>query len=100
MSIQDFTALETTFITIWGEKKNPLQLLTQYNDMKKVSEETVQELSACFMKVYNSIPTEVQPPLGDVQLGYVDSFDNNFTLLLRERRSVSLDAIMRNVIEV
>jgi hypothetical protein len=89
-----------TFITRWGDKKNPLQLLTQYNNMKKVPEEMVQEFSTRFMKVYNSIPVEVQPPPGDAQLRYADSFNNDFSLLLRERRSVNLDAIMSNVIEV
>jgi hypothetical protein len=63
-SIQDFAAFETSFITRWGDKKNPLQLLTQYNNMKRASEETVQEFLARFMRVYNSIPTEVQPPPG------------------------------------
>jgi hypothetical protein len=99
-SIQDFTAFETSFINRWGDKKNPLQLLTQYNNMKKAPEETVQEFSAHFMKVYNSIPAEVQPPPGAAQLRYADSFDNDFTLLLRERRSTNLDAIMSNAIEV
>jgi hypothetical protein len=67
-TIQDFATFEMTFINRWGDKKNPLQLLTQYNNMKKASEETVQEFSACFMKVYNSIPVEVQPPPGATQL--------------------------------
>jgi hypothetical protein len=88
------------FITRWGDKKNPLQLLTQYNNMKKAPEETVQEFSAHFMKVYNSIPAEVQPPPGVTQLRYANSFDNDFSLLLRERRSTNLDAIMSNAIEV
>jgi hypothetical protein len=79
-----------------GRQEEPLQLLMQYNNMKKASEETVQEFSARFMKVYNSIPAEVQPPPGAVQLRYADSFDNDFALLLRERRSTNLDAIMSN----
>jgi hypothetical protein len=85
-SIQDFTAFETSFITRWGDKKNPLQLLTQYNNMKRAPEETVQEFSARFMRVYNSIPTEVQPPPGAAQLRYVDSFDNDFTLLVERKK--------------
>jgi hypothetical protein len=99
-SIQDFTAFETSFITRWGDKKNPLQLLTQYNNMKRASDETVQEFSAHFMRVYNSIPAEVQPPPGAAQLRYADSFDSDFTLLLRERRSANLDAMMSDTIEV
>jgi hypothetical protein len=35
-----------------------------------------------------------------VQLRYADSFDNDFSLLLRERRSANLDAMMSDAIEV
>jgi hypothetical protein len=52
------------------------------------------------MRVYNSIPAEVQPPTGAAQLRYADSFDNDITLLLRERRSTNLDAKMSDAIEV
>ena len=52
------------------------------------------------MRVYNSIPTEVKPPFGAAQLRYVDSFDNDFSLLLRERRSTTLDDMMNDAIEV
>jgi hypothetical protein len=61
-SITDFEAFETSFLAKWGDKKNPLQLLTQYNNMKRSPDETVQEFSARFMKVYNAIPAEVNPP--------------------------------------
>jgi hypothetical protein len=60
----------------------------------------VQEFSARFMKVYNSIPTEVKLPLEAAQLRYVDSFDNDFFFLLRERRSNTLGAMMSDAIEV
>jgi hypothetical protein len=61
-SIPDFAAFETLFLARWGDKKNPLQLLTQYNNIKISPNETVQEFSTRFMKVYNSIPMEVKPP--------------------------------------
>jgi hypothetical protein len=77
-SIPDFAAFETLFLARWGDKKNPLQLLTQYNNIKRSPSETVQEFSTRFMRVYNSIPTEVKPPPGAAQLRYVDSFDNDF----------------------
>jgi hypothetical protein len=97
--VQDFIAFETSFLNKWGDKKNPLQLLTQYNNKKKALEETMQEFSACFLKVYNLIPAKFKPPPGITQLRYVDYFDSDFSLLLRERRSMSLDAIMSNVVE-
>jgi len=83
-----------------GRQEEPLAVVNAYNNMKKAPEETVQEFSTCFMKVYTSIPVEFRPPPGVVQLRYVDSFDNDFTLLLRERRTTNLDTIMRNTIEV
>jgi hypothetical protein len=99
-SIQDFVAFEMSFITIWGDKKNPLQLLTQYNYMKRSPEDTMQEFSAHFMRVYNSIPIEFQPPPGVVQLQYADSFYSDFILLLRERRSTNLYVMMSDAIKV
>jgi hypothetical protein len=99
-SIPDFATFETSILARWGDKKNPLQLLTLYNNIKISPEERVQEFSARFMKVYNSIPTEFKLPPGVAQLRYIDSFDSDFTLLLRERRSNTLGTMMSDVIEV
>jgi hypothetical protein len=61
-SFANFEAFETSFLAKWGDKKNPLHLLTQYNNMKRSPNETVQEFSARLMKVYHIIPAEVNPP--------------------------------------
>jgi hypothetical protein len=45
----------------------------------------VHEFSARFIKVYNSIPTKVKPPPRAAQLRYDDSFESDFSLLLREK---------------
>jgi hypothetical protein len=99
-SIQNFEAFETSFLAKWGDKKNPLQFLTHYNNMRRSHDETVHEFSARFIKVYNSIPTEVKPPSRASQLRYVDSFESDFAFLLREIRSTSLDDMMSEAIEV
>jgi hypothetical protein len=52
------------------------------------------------MKVYNSIPTEVKPPPRAAQLQYANSFDSDFALLSRERRSNTLYDMMSHAIEV
>jgi hypothetical protein len=52
------------------------------------------------MKVYNAIPGQVKPPLVASQLHYVDAFSSDFSLLLRERRSVTLADMMNDSIEV
>ena len=68
--------------------------------MRRSHDETVHEFSARFIKVYNSIPTEVKPPPKVAQLRYVDSFESDFYFLLRERRSNSLDDMMSDAIKV
>jgi hypothetical protein len=60
----------------------------------------MQDFLTRFMKVYNSIPTEVKPPPRATQLQYTDSFNSYFTLHLREIRSNTLEAMMNDAIEV
>ena len=98
-NILHFEAFETSFLAKWGDKKNDLQLLTQYNNMRRSPNEMIQDFSARFIKVYNSIPTEVKPPPRAAQLRYDDSFESDFSLLLREMRSTSLDDMMSDPIE-
>jgi hypothetical protein len=67
--------------------------------MRREPNEIVQEFSARFIKSYNSIPTEVKPPLRAARVRYVNSFESDFALLLRERTSTFLDDMMNDAIE-
>ena len=62
--------------------------------------ESVQNFSARFMRTYESILVDLKPPSGAVKLHYGDAFDSEFTLLLREKRSTSLENMMDDSIEV
>jgi len=62
-SIRNFEAFETNFLEKWGDKKNPLQFLTQYNNMRRSPNEIMQDFSAIFVTLYNLIPMEVKLPL-------------------------------------
>ena len=50
--------------------------------------------------IYNSLPVQCKPPEGMVELHYVEAFDDEFTLFLRERRSATLVDMMSDAIEV
>ena len=52
------------------------------------------------MRTYDSTPDDVKPPPGNAKLHYADTFSSEFTLLLRERRYVSLTNMMDDVIKV
>ena len=99
-SLHNFQEFETTFLRKWECKKNFFQLLTQYNNLKRGSIEFVQDFSTRFMKTYDSIPADVKPPLGAAKLHYAYAFSSEFTLLLRERRYVSMTYMMDHVIKV
>ena len=99
-SIHDFQEFETTFLRKWEHKINSLQLLTQYNNLKRGLAESVQDFSTRFMKTYDSIPADVKPPPSAAKLHYADAFDSEFSLLLREIRFVSLTDMMDDAIKV
>ena len=80
-----FESFQTLFLDSWEDKKIPLQVLSQYNNMKKGNFESVHEFSSIFMRVYNSIPANIKPLVGASQLHYAYAFESDFSLLLREK---------------
>ena len=99
-SIPTFEDFQTLFLDRWEEKKSPLQILFQYNNLKKGNFESVHEFSNRFMRVYNSIPTDIKPLVGVAKLHYADAFESDFALLLRERKSASFPSMFKDDLEV
>ena len=52
------------------------------------------------MRVYNSIPTDIKPSHGAAKLYYAKAFDNDFALLLRERKLATLHVMFTYALEV
>ena len=50
--------------------------------------------------MYNSIMIDIKPLVGPAKLHYVDSFESDFSLLLRERKSVNLPTMFIDELEV
>lgn len=98
--ILDFQHFERMFLGRWEEKKNLVQLLTQYNQLRRGNDETIKNFSDRFNRIYSSLPAQCKPLEGMEKLHYVEGFDDDFALLLRERRSTSLAEMMDNAIEV
>ena len=67
--------LNELFLARWVEKKNPLQILAEYNTLKINPNKMVQEFTIRFNHIYNSIPNNMKP-LPDLALQhYPDAFD-------------------------
>ena len=82
-SIPTFEDFQTLFLDRWEDKKNPLQILSQYNNLKKWNFKSVHEFSHRFMRIYKSIPSNIKPLVGAAKLHYADAFGSDFSLLLR-----------------
>jgi hypothetical protein len=58
------------------------------------------EFTQRFNKLYNKIPAEVKPSQPSAKVTYAGDFDPDFSLLLRERRSLDLPKMQDDAIEI
>jgi hypothetical protein len=84
----------------WGEKKDHLYYLTKFGALRKKTFETILEFINIFNKIYHKIPVEVKPSQPTAKVTFARSFDCDFTLLLRERRSITLAGMQYDAIEI
>ena len=73
----------------WGDTKDYLYYITEFGALKRKHGETIIDSTKDFNKMYNKIPVEIKPIETSAKLTYVNSFDAKFSLLLRERRSIT-----------
>jgi len=83
-------ALDDSFIRHWGDKKDFLYYITEFESLKRKEGESISDFSKRFNKMYNKIPIEIKPTETSTKITYASDFDPKFCLLLRERRYTSL----------
>ena len=84
----------------WGDTKDYLYYITEFGSLKKKKDEAMGYFSKRFNKMYSRIPAEIKPSETSAKLTYANSFDHGFSLLLRERKSVSLQNMQDAALEV
>jgi hypothetical protein len=89
-SIMGIEALDEALLRHWGDKKDFLYYITEFGSLKRKEGESISEFSKRFNKMYKNIPDEIKPTEAMEKISYASSFDSEFCLLLRERRSSSL----------
>jgi len=55
-TINDPETIYQTFLNRWEKKKDPLHILSEYENLKRGPQETVQDHCTTFNNVYNAIP--------------------------------------------
>ena len=83
-------ALDDIFLKHWGERRDHLYYITDFNNLKRENGESVSNFTKRFNNMYSKIPAEIKPTDTLAKITYANAFDSNFYLLLRERRFVSL----------
>jgi hypothetical protein len=99
-SITGIEDLDDVFLRQWGDKKDFMYYITEFGSLKRKEGESVSDFSKRFNKMYNKIPAEIKPTEASAKITYASSFDPDFCLLLRERRSTSLSHMQDATLEV
>jgi hypothetical protein len=99
-SILDLTAFQRRFLDRWEVKKNPLQILSEYENIRRNQGERVQDYCTRFNNLYNTIPAEIKPPQGLALIKFPDGFDVDMSYQPRERNSTTLEDMQKTTISV
>ena len=84
----------------WGDTKDHTYYITEFGDFRRKKDETIVDFSKRFNKMYGRIPAEIKPSETSTKLTYANTFNHEFSLLLRERRLVSLLKMQDAALEV
>ena len=99
-SITDIVAFHRSFLDRWEVKKNPLQILLEYENIRRNQGETVQDYCTRFNNLYNAIPANIKPPQGLALIKFPDGFDADMSYQLRERNYATLEDMQKSVVSV
>jgi len=99
-TINTLLVLHRQFLDRWEVKKNPLQILSEYENIKRNVGETIQDYCVRFNTVYNVILADIKPPMGLALIKFPDSFDPNMAYQLRERDPPTLEDMQKIAMSV
>jgi hypothetical protein len=99
-SVVDLTTFQRSFLDRWEVKKNPLQILSEYENIKRNQGETLQDYYTRFNNLYNAIPVDIKPPQGLALIKFHDGFNTDMSYQLRERNSTTLEDMQKREISV
>ena len=74
-SINTLQELQTLFLDQWEIKKDPLQITSEYTNIKRNHGESVQDYIIRFNAVYNAIRDDLRPSKKSSLLKFLDGFD-------------------------
>ena len=95
-----FIGVTHTIFRLVGGKENPLQILSEYENIKRNVGETVQDYCLRFNAIYNAISANLTPPVGLALLKFPNGFDADMAYQLRETDPTTLEDVQKIAISV
>lgn len=99
-SIISCEELTTIFKNQWGVKKDRVYLLTYFEELKRNYGEPVADFIKIFNKIYHKMPPDCKPLVAAVKVIFSKAFEDDFVVMLRERKTHTLEDMKTNAIEV
>lgn len=90
-SVTTLTNLQRQFLDCWEVKKNPLWILSKYDNNKQNVGESIQDYCVRFNFVYNAIIDHITPPMGLALIKFPYGFNIDMAYQLRERDPATLE---------
>ena len=98
--VADLDAFHRLFIDRWEIKKNHLQILSKYNNIRRAPNESIQDYCTRFNIIYNAIIANIKPPPDLALIKFPNGFDTDMPYQLRERNPEKLEQMQSNVVSV
>ena len=99
-SITDFQQFVKIFLDRWMIGQNFLLIIEEYNQLKRMPGETVQQFYARFNQVYYSMPVDIRPSPRSALLHYPGAFDPEMEFQLREKNIATLHEMQNKAVNV
>lgn len=92
--------LQRQFLNRWEVKKNPLQILAEYEQIKRNAGESVQDYCVRFNSVYKEILDHLKLPVGLAMMKFPDGFAVDMAYQLRERELATMEDMQKIVVSI
>ena len=83
-----------------GKEENSLQILSEYENIRRGPNETIQDHYTRFNNIYNTIPVNLRPPPDLALIKFPDGFDTDTAYQLRERNPPTLEEMQSVAVSV
>jgi hypothetical protein len=81
--------LDKTFINKWGDKRDYMYYITEFGALIRKNGELMSDFTKRFNNKYKKIPNKIKTTETSAKITFSNTFDVEFSLLLRERRSTT-----------